>query len=241
DIDDLARGRPLDISVSENAISFRVDQAGGGQFEVVDSFNGYVLSDENATVRPISGVEVSAGTNSLGVPASNVFYNTDTIYVDVDGLDFRNGDRLDLTVSFSSASSVLAAEDDANYVARLYTAAFGREPDADGLNFWIGALPSVGSREAMAELFVNSDEFSDLFGSPDTLGAEGFVDRLYRNILGREGEQGGVDFWAELIESGQVTQADALDFFVDSDENLALAEEILNIARNAEDGAWDAL
>ena len=48
------------------------------------------------------------------------------------------------------------------YVTRLYRTFMGREPEADGLNYWVGKLISGSSRESVLTSFARSDEFSQI-------------------------------------------------------------------------------
>ncbi len=66
--------------------------------------------------------------------------------------------------------------------------------------------------------FVNSVEFKAVYGA----GASNaqIVDRLYHNVLGRAGEQGGTDYWIGRLQSG-TSVADVLASFSESPENVA--------------------
>jgi hypothetical protein len=46
------------------------------------------------------------------------------------------------------------------------------------------------------------------------------VEVLYRNVLNREGEQGGVDFWLGVLADPTFDRADLLLSFARSGENL---------------------
>jgi len=47
--------------------------------------------------------------------------------------------------------------------------------------------------------FVNSPEFIDTYSDLDDAG---FVELLYRNVMDREGEAGGVRFWNQQLADG---------------------------------------
>ncbi|MEO1599613.1 MAG: DUF4214 domain-containing protein, partial [Pseudomonadota bacterium] len=47
-----------------------------------------------------------------------------------------------------------------------------------------------------------------------------YVDELYDNVLGREGEAAGRDFWIRSLDQG-MDDAELLMVFADSPENLA--------------------
>jgi hypothetical protein len=85
-------------------------------------------------------------------------------------------------------------------VYRLYRAFFLREPDGDGVVYWLsqarfGGYP-VGS---IAEEFARSAEFHQRYGA---LGDEAFVDLVYRNVLDRTAEPEGRSYWLGQLRSG---------------------------------------
>jgi hypothetical protein len=47
------------------------------------------------------------------------------------------------------------------------------------------------------------------------------VQLLYRNVLDREGEPGGIDFWTNSLDSGLATRTDVVIAFSESLEHQA--------------------
>lgn len=97
---------------------------------------------------------------------------------------------------------------------RLYRAAFDRVPDREGLGFWISQLERGMSREELAGHFLASSEFGPLQST------SAFVTTLYRNVLDREADAAGLDYWTSAIEAG-LSHQQALVYFSDNPENLA--------------------
>jgi len=122
---------------------------------------------------------------------------------------------------FQDASVATKPDGLAAQAYRLYQAAFGREPDLPGLGFQLSALGGGVSLAAVAQGFVDSAEFSKKYGSVDN---RQFTNLLYQNVLGREGEAAGVDYWVGRLGAG-ATRADVLAAFSESDENKALVSE----------------
>ena len=54
------------------------------------------------------------------------------------------------------------------------------------------------------------------FGSD--LSDQAFVEQLYMNVLDREGDSSGVDYWTDALDNG-VSRADVLVGFSESGEN----------------------
>ena len=81
-------------------------------------------------------------------------------------------------------------------MVRLYLAMFRRAPDDDGLEYWTDSQFHLID---IAEYFVESDEFGQMYNAADD---DRFVQILYRNILGREPDSEGRTYWLELLEEG---------------------------------------
>lgn len=131
----------------------------------------------------------------------------------VDGFDtLENIERL----KFSDKIIAYDIDGNAGQAYRLYQAAFDRKPDSGGLGFWIQQLDNGVPLKSIADFFLSSVEFGTLYGSSPSNAA--FVDALYKNVLNRIGEKGGVDFWNSALNSG-VDRADVLMSFSESSEN----------------------
>lgn len=112
-------------------------------------------------------------------------------------------------------------------IALLYDAALDRNGnvDAGGLNFWIDRLEAGASEKAIAFAFLDNPEFIGAFGNATDpaaasyLSDEELIRQLYRNVLDREGDQGGITFWLNQLARPEVDRADMLLAFADSAEN----------------------
>ncbi len=110
-----------------------------------------------------------------------------------------------------------ACEEYTDSIARLYAAGLGRTPDAGGYEFWLdGYWRGEWTLPRMAYFFVGSPEFQAATGELDD---EAFVRHLYRNVLSREGEAGGVEFWTGELADG-VDRSVVLLRFAESPENI---------------------
>lgn len=98
-------------------------------------------------------------------------------------------------------------------ILRLYTAFFNRDPDVGGVQYWIAvskgeAGPEANRREysirEIAGFFVPSTEFQNAFASVDN---DMFVDTVYDNVLGREGEAAGVAYWNDILNGTNLSGA----------------------------------
>lgn len=118
----------------------------------------------------------------------------------------------DLAVTFLSS-----AEFDATTapVTRLYFAALHRVPDVAGVEYWVGQVRAGVSLVDVARSFAASTEFSTATGATRP---RDFVALVYRNVLGREADPAGLDYWSRMLESGRVDRGQLLYQFSESAE-----------------------
>ena len=110
---------------------------------------------------------------------------------------------------------------DSGQMFRLYNAAFARFPDADGLKYWINNFSSgKDDARAVASSFLVSDEFKERYGE-DVSNAK-YVETLYVNVLGRDYDQTGYNYWLGNLNTGIETRYELLLGFSESAENKAL-------------------
>ena len=56
------------------------------------------------------------------------------------------------------------------------------------------------SLEAIADSFINSPEFARTYGTVDSVSNDDYVDLLYTNVLGRDYDAAGFNYWVERLE-----------------------------------------
>lgn len=122
-------------------------------------------------------------------------------------------------LSFADGAIAFDVDGDAGMVYRLYKAAFDRTPDDIGLGYWIDAADRNVSAMDIAIGFADSPEFRDLYGA--NLTTEQFITTLYDNVLDRHYDQGGFDYWMDVMTNNGVSRAEVLLFFAQSPENRA--------------------
>jgi hypothetical protein len=125
----------------------------------------------------------------------------------------RSWSAADLAASFARSATHAGRVPSA---ARLYGAAFDRVPDASGLNYWIQQRQRGVTLERMALMLSASAEFKKLYG---TTGDRAFVEQVYRNVLDREPEAKGIDYWVDQLARGLMTRGRVLVGFSESAEN----------------------
>ena len=126
-------------------------------------------------------------------------------------------------------NQVTGKDDVTGRMFRLYNAAFARFPDADGLKYWIGKNASgENSNRVVAQSFLASAEFAERYGSNVT--NEKYVETLYTNVLGRNSDVAGYNYWVGNLNNGIETRYEALLGFAESTENKTLFSEMTGFA-----------
>lgn len=141
------------------------------------------------------------------------------------------GDLINALIGSSEAASFVFP------VLQVYQAVFGRVPDAAGLDFWVDAYRAGTSLEAITAGFVDSDEFRGMYGEDLTDGSDpAFIQQLYINVLGREGEPAGIAFWTSPDKAG-INPADVVRLFaMDAEFTNKAAAPIAQFLADAANG-----
>ncbi len=113
---------------------------------------------------------------------------------------------------------------------RVYKAAFNRTPDNDGLKYWIGVMDAGATAKQVANGFIASPEFSSLYGTTPSHAV--LVTKFYQNVLGRQPEAGGYNYWLGLLDAGLALPNDVLAAFSESPENQ------IKVVGLIQDGIW---
>ncbi len=101
-------------------------------------------------------------------------------------------------------------------VSRLYRAYYLREPEAGGLTYWEGRRRRGLSIHAMAQLFSGTAEFKKLYGA---LSNRDFVRQVYLNVLDREPDRAGWDYWTKELDTGKINRGRMMIGYSESAEN----------------------
>ena len=106
------------------------------------------------------------------------------------------------------------------FATRLYTECLGRDPDADGLQFWALRLTNLeSSGYEAAKGFFESEEFTNKNVDDTT-----YVKLLYRTFMGRDYDQSGLEFWLGHL-STDMNRLQVLQGFAQSQEFTNICNE----------------
>ena len=108
-------------------------------------------------------------------------------------------------------------------VARLYQAFFHRQPDLNGLNYWVKKRAGGTKLGVIAASFASSSEFKTAYG---TVGNTEFVTLVYANVLQRKPDTAGLNHWVNKMAGG-MSRGDVMVAFSESSEGKRfLAPEV---------------
>jgi hypothetical protein len=97
------------------------------------------------------------------------------------------------------------------------------------LDYWIDQYTTgADDAKAVASSILVSNEFTERYG--DNLSNETFVEALYVNVLGRDYDQEGYDYWLGNLNNGTETRYELLLGFAESAENKTLFTEMTGLS-----------
>lgn len=88
-------------------------------------------------------------------------------------------------------------------VQELYISYFSRPADYAGLSYWTNALANnPNALQEMSRQFSVSQEYRDTYAGMDNRAK---VIEVYDNLFSRQAEAAGIDYWANLLNTNQIT------------------------------------
>ncbi|XLZ69888.1 DUF4214 domain-containing protein [Massilia sp. SR12] len=145
---------------------------------------------------------------------ASVSANADKGTADSEGQDTLAGvERL----QFADSAWALDVDGINGQLFRLYQAAFDRQPDASGLGYWIAAADQGFNLGQIASAFIASPEFKQKYGADSDNST--FLTHLYTNVLHRQYDQDGFNYWMKTLQDGYSREL-VLANFADSKENI---------------------
>ena len=184
-----------------NALGFQSEKVYSGKS---DSYKFYDLGSDNYGVGTSTGIDELTGESILKF--------------DDKKMNLKN----DIKATFDQVTGL---DTDSGKMFRLYNASFKRLPDPDGLRYWISNFSSGKDDErAVASSFLASAEFKERYG--EDVSNESYVNTLYINVLGRDYDQTGYDYWLSNLNNGVETKYELLLGFSESLENKGLFSEM---------------
>jgi hypothetical protein len=129
-------------------------------------------------------------------------------------------------VQFDDGWLALDIDGSAGQIFRLYSAAFGRPAEAAGMGYWLWRMDNNTSLQTVSKEFMTGQpEFDKMYGINPT--NEVFITQLYRNVLHRDPDAAGLQYWTDSLNNNtnpdtKAVRAQMLIDFSDSLENQAI-------------------
>jgi hypothetical protein len=152
-------------------------------------------------------VGVAIGTSVAGAQTTEENSNyVHQLYLDLHGDVDPDPDAVQAFVddledggSRSAVASALVDTDAyrALTVDRIFRDLLDRAPDPDGLLFWVGQLRAGQTQQVVKASIIASDEYFSNSGDN-----EAFVTAVYNDLLGRDPDAAGLEFWVDRLEAG---------------------------------------
>jgi hypothetical protein len=107
----------------------------------------------------------------------------------------------------------------------FYEQYLGRAADQAGLNYWIGVWRTNGGPEQVQAGIIGSPEYYATAGKlyPHLAADAAWVTALYNNLLGRNPDAQGLDYWVNYIQSS-TKQSVVLGFVTSAEYRLSLID-----------------
>tara|TARA_Y100001968_G_scaffold317896_1_gene347456 strand:+ start:1213 stop:3000 length:1788 start_codon:yes stop_codon:yes gene_type:complete len=186
------------------SLGFQSEKLYSGQS---DNYKFYDLGSDKYGIETSTGIDELTGESILKFDDKN--------------MNLKN----DIKATFDQVTGL---NTDSGKMFRLYNASFKRLPDPDGLRYWIGNFISGKDDErAVASSFLVSDEFKQRYG--ENISNASYVETLYFNVLGRDYDQSGYNYWLGNLNNGIETRYELLLGFSESPENKALFSEMTGL------------
>tara|TARA_Y100001968_G_scaffold24394_1_gene19082 strand:- start:6 stop:1808 length:1803 start_codon:yes stop_codon:yes gene_type:complete len=186
------------------SLGFQTEKVYSGQS---DSYKFYDLGNDNYGVGTTTGIDALTGNSIIKFDDKNMSINND------------------IKATFDQVTGL---NTDSGKMFRLYNASFKRLPDPEGLRYWIGNFSSGKDDErAVASSFLASAEFKERYG--EDVSNESYVETLYINVLGRNYDQAGYNYWLGNLNNGIETRYELLLGFSESVENKTLFSEMTGL------------
>ena len=184
-------GQQISIALSSTSFDTVVEL-----FNVNEVTANALASDDSGGGATNSRIPAGAGMFTL--PATGTYY----IWVE----SAAAGATGAYTLTLNDMASAYARD----YVQKAYVGYYGRPADPAGQDYWVTRLIAEGgSLDTMIAAFGTSDEFDRRYGG---LGYPALVTKIYLQMLGRDPEQAGLNYYVgELLAGRRTLQSITLD------------------------------
>ncbi|MCG8549679.1 MAG: DUF4214 domain-containing protein, partial [Desulfobacterales bacterium] len=125
-------------------------------------------------------------------------------------------------------------------VAEIYVATFERAPDYSGLMYWVGNVQSgTFTIEQVAQSFFDQPETKAKYDD-NTTNTE-FITTVYQNMLNRDPDAAGLDYWVMALDQGTIRRDQAIMAIINGAKAVTgSAVDVAILANKAQVGSYFA-
>jgi hypothetical protein len=215
------------MTVSAGNGNDAITLAGGGGLLHADAGAG---KDSITIVSGSHRIDGGAGIDTLVYQGPREAY---TVTRTGAGLDIASTAGIDKIsnverVQFGKTGVAYDVDGSAGQAYRIYEAALGRPAEAAGLGYWIWRLENGLSLQQLAAEFTKQAEFAQLYGANPTDAQ--FLRQLYLNILGREPDAAGYEYWG-----GRIVGSSRAQIMVEFSEGFENQAQVIGAIQNGID------
>lgn len=184
------------------------------------------MSANDYLIPPLSPWEVST---PFGIQTSRSPVDRFALLLDSEGWTLPDT----LYESLQNSETLLrypVLEDTIDPIIRLYTGMLGREPELEGVEYWVSQFNAGNGLKESAAGFASSDEFVQLSNNLGG-GNDGAIEALYNTVLGRNADESGQVYWQSVLAAENTDLSDVVLAFTNSDEYAASSFSLVQGAK----------
>lgn len=200
---------------------------GGEGFDTIDGGSG------NDNIEGEKGDDVINGGTGIDTAIFNgsiydyLINRDEKTFIVKDNIASRDGLDTLAGIERIKFSDIVVCDDisyssEAQFVYRIYQAAFARMPDELGFRYW-EKYKNDFSKKELSTFFMNAPEFFAKYG--DSISNNIYTENLYKNVLQREPDVAGLLYWQNNLNNGVLDRVEMLIEFSDCAENISLTSE----------------
>jgi hypothetical protein len=217
-MDDPAFPTKFTFSVGALVMNYLDAQDGNGNLYDLSDLKGNILTSRMASFGYMKVCVIDPGPAMPPFPSRTAL--VDQQYRDFFGRKATTAEQQSWAGSSKTGSQIVGwfvsnEEAQRGPLVRLYKAYFRRWPDAGGYSYWIGKTRSGTTFAKVSATFAASSEFKTKYGS---LSNSAFVKLVYENVLERQPDTAGLNYWANRLTSGRTSRGGLMLQFSESSE-----------------------
>ena len=147
-------------------------------------------------------------------------------FSEIPGLNGNNkpygADLISATVATGFMGMDFEYTDAKEIVAQQYACILKRPAEVGGMKWWSDQITKGGDKVAISDALINSAEGQHRYADKSNFE---FIKDVYKSVLGREGEEGGLQWWSGQLDNG-ATRGTIYNEFIKLADNPKFVEPL---------------